>query len=234
MVTIIIPTYNERGNLPRLVGKIFSLPIADKIELIIVDDSSPDGTGELAEQLKKKYHKIQVIHRKERGRGTAGIAGFKEALNHRNKYIMEMDADFSHNPEDIVKFLEEIKKYDVVIGSRYIGGRILNRSLYRNIISTLANIYNRAILGLSVRDVSSGYKCYRRNVIEALDFDHFLSEGYSIGAETLYRIKEKGFTMKEIAITFKNREYGVSKCGIEVMADYLIKIFLIRLKDLFN
>ena len=229
MITIIIPTYNEKGNLPRLVGKIFSLPIAERIELIIVDDSSPDGTGEIAEQLKKKYQRISVTHRKERGRGTAGIAGFKEALKHKNKYIMEMDADFSHDPRDIMKFVEEIKKYDVVIGSRYVGGRILNRSIYRNAISTLANIYNRVLLGLSVRDVSSGYKCYRREVIEALDFDDFLSTGYSIGAETLYRVKKTGFKMKEIAITFKNREVGVSKVGIREMSDYLLKILFIRL-----
>ncbi len=230
MITIIIPTYNEKDNLPRLANTIFSLPIGKQVELIIVDDNSPDGTGELAEHLRKKYRKIYVIHRKERGRGTAGIAGFKEALKHRNTYIMEMDADFSHDPKDIEKFSEEIKKYDVVIGSRYVGGRILNRSLYRNLISTLANIYNRTILGLSIRDVSSGYKCYRREVIEALDFDEFLSTGYSIGAETLYRVKRLGFTMKEIAITFKNREIGVSKVGIKEMADYLLKVILIRVK----
>jgi dolichol-phosphate mannosyltransferase len=111
------------------------------------------------------------------------------------------------------------------------GGQILNRSLYRNLVSTLANMYNRALLGLSIRDISSGYKCYRREVIEALDFDRFLSTGYSIGAETLYKIKKKEFTMKEIAITFKNREAGVSKCGLGEMIDYLIKIFLLKLKE---
>ncbi len=230
MITIVVPTYNEKDNLPRLMDKIFSLPIADKIDVIIVDDSSPDGTGKIAEQLKKKYRRIEVVHRKERGRGTAGIRGFKEALKHKNKYIMEMDADFSHAPNDIPKLAEEIRNCDVVVGSRYVGGRILNRSLYRNMISTLANFYNRTILGLQVRDVSSGFKLYKREVIEALDFSEFASTGYSIGAETLYRIKKQGFSMKEVAITFRNREVGSSKMNWKIMLDYLVKIIQIRVK----
>jgi len=143
---------------------------------------------------------------------------------------MEMDADFSHDPKYIPKFIEEMKNVDVAIGSRYVGGHIINRDIYRNVISKLANIYNRTILGLSIRDVSSGFKCYKREVIEALPFDKFLSKGYSIGAETLYRVKKLGFSMKEIPIIFKNREVGESKLTAKIMSDYMFKVLLIRLK----
>jgi dolichol-phosphate mannosyltransferase len=234
MISIVIPTYNEKHNLPRLLEKIFSLSIGKNIEIIVVDDNSPDGTGKIAENLKKKYNtkreKLFVMHRKTRGRGTAGIEGFKEALKHKSEFIMEMDADFSHDPKYIPVFLKEIKNYDVVIGSRYVGGRILNRDLFRNIVSSIANIYNRSVLGLSVRDVSSGFKCYRREVMESLDFDKFLSDGYSIGAETIYRINNLGFKMKEVPIVFKNRELGESKLTAKIMSDYFIKVLLIRLR----
>ncbi len=143
---------------------------------------------------------------------------------------MEMDADFSHDPKYITKFIKEIKKFDVVIGSRYVGGRIVDRGIYRNILSTFANIFNRTMLGLDVRDVSSGYKCYRRKVMESLNFDEFLSKGYSIGAETLYKIKKQGFTMKEIAIVFRNRKYGKSKLTTKILSDYMLKVLLIRLR----
>lgn len=230
MLSVIVPTYNERENLPKLLSELFRLGIA--VDVIVVDDNSPDGTGQLAEKLKKRYPLLHVLHRTSRGRGTAGIAGFLHALSLKNRYVMEMDADFSHDPRDIPAFLKSMKSADVVIGSRYVGGRILDRSIYRNIISSVANVYNRIFLGLHVRDVSSGFKCYRREVIKALDFPSFVSRGYSIGAETLFRVARLGFTMEEIPITFRNRKFGASKCDTKEKVDYVVRIMQIRLRGL--
>jgi len=236
-ITIMIPTYNERENLQKLINSIYSVCKSNNIkpEFIIVDDNSPDGTGEIAEQLKNKYKKkfrMHIIHRKERGRGTAGIAGFKLAIQLKNKYIIEMDADFSHDPKYIPDFIKAIKKYDVVIGSRYVGfGRIEKRSFVRNVVSFFANIYIRAMLGMKIRDMSSGYKCYRKEVLESIDFSKIKSKGYSIGAEMLYIIKKKGFTLYEIPIVFRNRRAGKSKAGIGETLRYLWTILIIRLRS---
>ena len=224
---IVIPTYNERENLPLLVEKIFALQIPD-LHLIIVDDDSPDQTGEVAEGLAKKYGKIDVGHRKVRGRATAGLDGFKWALKKGAQNIMEMDADLSHDPSDIPRFLEAIKTSDVVVGSRYGEGFMANRSWFRNFLSNFANVYNRFFLGLNIRDISGGFKCYRREVMASLDLDRFVSTGYTIGAETLYRISKKGFRICEIPIIFKDRVYGISKCTPKVMLNYLYKIIQIR------
>ncbi|OGQ05316.1 MAG: hypothetical protein A2W61_06500 [Deltaproteobacteria bacterium RIFCSPLOWO2_01_44_7] len=227
MIGIVIPTYNERENLPLLVEKIFALKIPN-VTLIIVDDNSPDGTGDIAEELAKKYGNIEVLHRKVFGRATAGLDGFKKALAKGAELIMEMDADLSHDPNDIPRFLEEIQTCDVVIGSRYGAGRIVYRSWFRNFLSDFANIYNRTLLGLKIRDVSGGFKCYRRKVLASLDLNRFISTGYTIGAETLYRISKKGFKIKEIPIIFRDRTYGASKCTFKVMLNYAYKIWQIR------
>lgn len=213
---IMIPTYNERDNVARLIDEISSLRLHpdDAVRFVIVDDNSPDGTGEIADELARKYSpNIHVIHRlKERGRGTAGIAGFRYALSQDVDAIMEMDADFSHDPKYIPVFMGLIRYYDVVIGSRFVeGGEQLDREFTRELISVFANKIYRLILGCQFRDISGGYKCYRKPVLASLDFEDFFSHGYPIGMETIYRLYKKGFSFVEIPIVFPNRKYGASK-----------------------
>jgi len=213
---VMIPTYNEKENVANLVEQIFSLklPPDDTIRIVIVDDNSPDGTGKIADELAKRYSQnIHVIHRfTERGRGTAGIAGFRYALSQDVDAIMEMDADFSHDPKYIPVFLGLIRYYDVVIGSRFVeGGEQLDREFSRELISVFANKIYRFILGCQFRDISGGYKCYRKEALAALDFGDFFSHGYPVGMETIYRLYKKGFSFVEIPIVFPNRKYGASK-----------------------
>lgn len=213
---IMIPTYNERDNISRLIDEISSLRLhhEDAVRFVIVDDNSPDGTGEIADELARKYSpNIHVIHRlNERGRGTAGIAGFRYALSQDVDAIMEMDADFSHDPKYIPVFLGLIRYYDVVIGSRFVeGGEQLDREFTRELISVFANKIYRVILGCQFRDISGGYKCYRKDALASLEFNDFFSHGYPVGMETLYRLYKKGFSFVEIPIVFPNRRYGASK-----------------------
>lgn len=224
---IVIPTYNEKESLPSLVEKIFALKI-DDLGLVVVDDNSPDGTGGLAERLAKKYGHIEVIHRKVRGRATAGMDGFKVCLKKGAETIMEMDADLSHDPNDIPRFLEAIKTCDVVVGSRYDGGRIQERGWFRNFLTYFINAYNQIVLGLKVKDISGGFKCYRREVLSRLDFDRFVSTGYTIGAETLYKIAKLGFRIQEIPIVYHNRAHGRTKRGMMITLSYPFKILQIR------
>jgi dolichol-phosphate mannosyltransferase len=230
---VMLPTYNEKENIESIVNEILR---NNNVQIVIVDDDSPDGTGQIADKLAEQYSgKIHVIHRNERGRGTAGITGFKYALTQDVGYIFEMDADFSHDPADIPRFLEEIKTYDVVIGSRYIkGGKSINCLPKNILLSYISNIYNRIILGLKVKDSSGGYKCYRREVLESINLDNYLSKGYCVGPETLFKIKQKKFKMKEIPIIFRNREKGKSKANIKIVIEYPLVVLKLRLKSLFR
>ncbi|VVB50977.1 UDP-N-acetylglucosamine--dolichyl-phosphate N-acetylglucosaminyltransferase [uncultured archaeon] len=227
---VMLPTFNEQGNLPLIVPKILSQ--GKRIRLVIVDDDSPDGTGDLADELAKKYWgRIKVIHRKgEKGRGTAGIRGFKEALMWDATCVIEMDADGSHDPQDIPRLLEAVKEADVAIGSRYVaGGEFINCDPKNILLSKIANKYDRVILGLPIKEVSGGFKCYRRKVLESIDLDHFVSWGYCIGAEILYKIHKKGFTMKEIPVKFVNRKIGKSKANMKVKIEYPLTVLRLRL-----
>jgi len=229
---VMLPTYNEKENIEGIVEEILK---HDNVRIVIVDDGSPDGTGQIADKLAEKYvGRIHVIHRKERGRGTAGITGFKYAITQDVDCIFEMDVDFSHCPGDIPRFLEWIKKYDVVIGSRYVkGGKSVNCRLRNIILSYVSNMYNRVILGLKIKDSSGGYKCYRKEVLESINLDDYISKGYSVGPETLFKIKQKGFTIKEIPIVFRNREKGESKANFKVILEYPIVVLKLRLKSMF-
>lgn len=227
MIGVMIPTFNERDNIGLLIEKIFALPLSD-LHLFVVDDNSPDGTADLVENWAKKYPQIHLLRRTVRGRASAGLDGFREALKAGCGTIIEMDADLSHDPNDIPRFLEQIKTCDMVIGSRYAGGTIENRNWFRNCLSDVINFFNRLLLGSKVKDISGGYKCYRREVLAALDFDRFVSTDYSIGAELLYKISKKKFRIMEIPIHFHNRIYGRSKCGIRQMINYGWKLIQIR------
>jgi len=210
---VMIPTYNEAENLRPLVAQVLAQP--GGFGAIIVDDNSPDGTGQLAETLAEQHAgRVFAIHRlNERGRGTAGIAGFRRGLRLGAPYLLEMDADFSHDPHDLPRLLQACQDgADVAAGSRYVpGGKQLERSWYRQFVSIASNLVYRLILGTRVRDISGGFKCYRRSAMEMLDWDAFFSYGYSIGMETVFRQERLGLRIVEIPITFADRRYGQSK-----------------------
>ncbi len=223
---VMLPTYNEKVNIERMIAAILG---HDGVSVVVVDDSSPDGTGEIADRLAAESPgRIHVIHRKERGRGTAGIAGFKYAREQDVDCVIEMDADFSHNPADIPRFLEKIDQYDVVIGSRLVAGSKALRNPLRRLISNGANLYARVFMGWHIRDWCGGYKCYRRAALKGLDFERFRSRGYSIGMETLYRLTRNGCTFVEIPIEFTDQRQGQSKFGFREITGYAANVLRVR------
>ncbi len=213
---IMIPTYNERDNITALVETIFSLKLRpeNSLQIVVVDDASPDGTAESVRSLQEKHPgRLFLIEREnERGRGTAGITGFLFCLEQEVDCILEMDADFSHDPKYLPVFLALVEYYDVVIGSRFVqGGDDAYRRANRTLISICANWVYRAFLGIRLRDISGGYKCYRKAALARLDFSKFYSTGYPIGMETVYRCYLDGAQFIEMPIHFKERKQGVSK-----------------------
>lgn len=208
---IVIPTYNEKDNIKKLIQAIFA--ISPDIKIIIVDDNSPDKTGEIVSALKRKYKNLQIIHRtKKNGRGGACIEGFKSALTDGFEYIFEMDADFSHNPADIPRLLNKVQDgYDMVIGSRYVkGSKIINWGIKRTVFSKFANIYAKTILGIPIHDYTNGYRCYTKKAMEAMDFDKIEAAGYIVLSEMAYQLHKQGLKIGEIPITFINRKRGIS------------------------
>lgn len=224
-VWIVIPTYNEKKNLRELVDEILNLDIEKNI--LIVDDNSPDGTGELADELSKQYENVFVLHRKEKsGLGTAYIEGFKYALSEKADYVFEMDADFSHDPQIIPVFLEKIKEYDVVIGSRYLNGiSVVNWPLSRLVLSLLASTYVRLVLGLPLKDCTSGFKCFRRKVLENINLDSVSSNGYAFQIEMNYRAYKKGFKLGEVSIIFIDRHSGSSKMSKKIIFEAILIVW---------
>ena len=214
-LAVIVATYNERENIELLIRRIFDLTLRpeDRLSVIVVDDSSQDGTCEILRRLELEFQgRLHVKIRKERNRATAAIAGFRQALTLSCDTVLEMDGDLSHNPDYIPQFLTFIRHYDVIIGSRYVeGGGVTGWPLSRKIISSCSNSVYRLILGTKIHDLSGGYKCYRRSVVENLNFDEFFSTGYSIGVETLFRCYKEGYTFLEMPILFQNRTKGKSK-----------------------
>ena len=209
---VIIPTYNERENLPRIVPTVLEQDA--RLEVLVVDDGSPDGTGELADGLAAANPRVHVLHRSGKlGLGTAYVAGFRWAIANGVDYVFEMDADFSHDPRHLPTFLREIADADLVIGSRYLNRRVtvINWPMSRLMLSYFANVYARRVTGLRLWDSTGGYKCYRRSVLEAVDLDRVRSNGYSFQIEMSYRAWRKGFRLKEITITFSDRNVGRSK-----------------------
>ncbi|TSC76732.1 MAG: dolichol-phosphate mannosyltransferase [Parcubacteria group bacterium Gr01-1014_33] len=234
-IYVIIPTYNERENITSLVEKIFDLGLPN-LEMMIVDDNSPDGTGRIAEALARQYP-IQVIHReKKEGLGTAYTTAFKEILarnpEQKPEYIVQMDADFSHDPAMIPALLNASEAHDVVIGSRYTpGGKIENWEYTRRVLSKWGNWYARAILRVPYRDMTSGFKCYRTEVLHTIDLNSLSSVGYNFQIETVYKAHTKGFRIREIPITFTERRAGVSKMNIPIILESFWKVLALRLKE---
>lgn len=216
---IIIPTYNEYENLPPLLEAIFSY--VPQTDILIVDDNSPDGTGELADKIALTDKRVHAIHRTGKlGLGTAYVTGFKYALAHDYDAAFEMDADFSHDPQYLPNFLTAIEDADLVIGSRYIpGGATPNWSILRRFISGGGNIFARLVLGMPIRDCTAGYRCYRREVLERIDLETVESQGYGFQVELAYRVMKQGFRIVETPIVFMDRRVGKSKMSRKIVLE---------------
>jgi dolichol-phosphate mannosyltransferase len=228
---IIIPTYNEVENLPLLMRQIFLY--APATDVLIVDDNSPDGTGKLAEELKRRNHQIHVLHRSGKlGLGTAYIAGFKYAIQHGYDAAFEMDADFSHDPRYLPDFLKAIEHADLVMGSRYIsGGSTPNWSFIRRLISGSGNIFARFVLGISVRDCTGGFRCYHRQVLQSIDLGAIQSRGYAFQVELTYRVLKQGFNIVETPITFLDRRLGTSKMTRMIVVEAFMYVLRTRFRE---
>ena len=215
---VVIPTYNERENLPDLVGRVLA---ADDTRVIIVDDSSPDGTGDLADELAARTDRVAVIHRAGKlGLGTAYLDGFRRALTDRPDFIFSMDGDGSHDPSYLPHFWQALASADVVVGSRYLHGvSVVNWPIRRLVLSQGANLYVRRTTGLAVRDCTSGYVGYRRSVLETIALDAVHSEGYAFLVELKYRAQRRGFRLAEVPIIFVDRRMGQSKLSGGVMTE---------------
>ena len=229
-IYIIIPTYNEKKNIEKLIRQIFNLGIKN-LCVLVVDDNSPDGTGEAVEDIKKEFSSLDIIHREKKlGLGTAYVAGFTKALSEGADFIFEMDADFSHDPSYISKILEAASENDLVLGSRYIpGGGVKNWNFFRRCISRFGNLYAQIILSVPIKDLTGGFKCYKRKVLEVIDLGSLSSVGYNFQIETTYKAYKRGFRIKEIPIVFTERTQGKSKFHITIMLESFWKVILLRL-----
>jgi dolichol-phosphate mannosyltransferase len=222
---IVMPTYNERENLPRMVARLLALPV--KVDLLVVDDNSPDGTGKLADELAAKHPEVHVLHRAEKnGLGRAYLAGFKWALERGYEFVFEMDGDFSHNPDDVPAFLEAAQQADLVLGSRYMNGiRIINWPLSRLMLSKGAAFYVRVITGMPITDPTGGYKCFRRAALLALNLDAVRSNGYSFQIELTHKLWRQGYRVAEVPIIFTERVEGHSKMSGHIVSEALFMVW---------
>ena len=229
---VIIPTYKERENLVPLLKQIFSQGLP--LEVLIVDDNSPDGTGAVADQIAAADPRVHVMHRPGKmGLGSAYVAGFRYALERDYDAAFEMDADFSHNPESLPEFLRELESADLVVGSRYLHGvTVVNWPLKRLILSYGANVYSRVVTGVPLKDVTGGFKCFRRQVLEALDLSRVRSDGYGFQIEINYKAWRKGFRIKEIPIMFVDRRAGESKMNRKIVWEAAWMVWRLRILDL--
>ena len=216
---IIVPTYNERENLPRMAATLLALPVA--VDVLVVDDNSPDGTGKIADELAAQHPQIHVLHRAgKEGLGRAYLAGFQWALAKNYEFIFEMDCDFSHDPAEIPNFLQAAENADLVLGSRYDGGvRVLNWPLKRLLLSRCAGIYVWLITGMPFTDPTGGYKCFRRRALQAINLAAIHSNGYSFQIEMTHRLWRQGFTVATVPITFADRVRGASKLSRHIVVE---------------
>jgi dolichol-phosphate mannosyltransferase len=231
---IVIPTYNEIENLRSLVTEVLS-KVHEKTHLLIVDDNSPDGTGDLADQLSRENDRVHVLHRARKlGLGTAYVAGFKYGLQRDFEVLVEMDCDFSHDPKYLAAFFSEIEAgADVVVGSRYVpGGGTVNWGLGRRIISKGGSLYARTVLGVRLSDLTGGFNCWRRSVIEAIGMDDIKSDGYSFQIEMKFKAWQKGYKIVEVPIVFEDRYLGKSKMSKHIVVEAMGRVLLMRLQSL--
>jgi dolichol-phosphate mannosyltransferase len=233
---LILPTYNEAENVQAIVaaaGDVLAVAAPDGFRVLVVDDGSPDGTGRLADELAARHEWVQVLHRSDKnGIGPAYLAGFRHALNAGAGYVMEMDSDFSHDPADLARLLQAVEDgADLALGSRYVpGGGVSDWGLLRRFISEGGSTYARIVLGLQVRDLTGGFKCFRREVLEAIRFDRVRSQGYAFQVELTYRAVQSGFRVVEVPIVFRDRQQGSSKMSWRIAAEAMWLVPLLRFR----
>jgi len=227
---VCLPTYDERENLEPIVRALAGKGVA----VLVIDDNSPDGTGELADRLAGEVDYVAVLHRERKeGLGPAYVAGFRRALAEGADLVLEMDADFSHDPADVPRLIAAADEADLVLGSRYVeGGSIANWGRLRRFVSAGGSTYARRLLGVHVRDLTGGFKCYRREVLEAIDLDAIASRGYAFQIETTYRALRAGFRVVEVPISFADRERGGSKMSRRIVLEAIWKVPALRLRAL--
>ena len=226
---VIIPTYNERENLEPITAAV--LAVEPRADILIVDDNSPDGTGQLADELAKREGRVQVLHRREKqGLGKAYVEAFRWALARGYQLIIEMDADFSHDPKYLPVLIDTaLGGADLVVGSRYVaGGGTVNWSFMRRLISKGGSLYARSILGVRIRDLTAGFKCFNRRVLEAIDLGEVQASGYAFQVELTYRTLKKGFTVKEVPIVFEDRRVGHSKMSRKIFLEGVTMVWKIK------
>jgi dolichol-phosphate mannosyltransferase len=232
-LTVVIPTYNEAENLPKLVSALFALPLED-LQVLVVDDNSPDGTGELAEMLAFEHPgKVSVLHRRAKaGLGTAYIAGFQYSLKAGAQAIAQMDADFSHPPEKLVELVAALQDFDLVLGSRYVpGGSVDERwPVWRKGLSAWANFYARTILGLPTRDVTGGFRLWRRETLVRMPLHLVQSNGYAFMIEMVYIAHQLGFSIGEVPIYFADRRWGQSKMSFRIQREAALRVWQMRFR----
>lgn len=228
---IVVPTYNERENLPRLAARLLQLPTP--VDLLVVDDNSPDGTGRIADELAEAHPQIHVLHRgAKNGLGRAYIAGFQWALERDYEFVFELDGDFSHDPDEIPSFLKAAVDADCVLGTRYKGGiRVINWPLRRLMLSRCAGIYVKAITGMPFSDPTGGYKCFRRRALQALDLGSIQSNGYSFQIELTHRLWRQGYRVTEVPIIFTDRVEGASKMSGHIVREAFIMVWKLWIEN---
>jgi dolichol-phosphate mannosyltransferase len=231
-VCVVLPTYNEADNLPAILAALLDLPLPN-LQVIVVDDDSPDGTGQIAERLARRHpERIRVIHRhQDRGLGRAYVAGFSQALEQGCEFIVQMDADFSHNPDDILRLINAAQDADVAVGSRYVAGGELDRhwSWWRRFLSWWANaVYTQAFLDISARDATAGFKCWRRETLQGLGLDRIRANGYVFQVEMAYVTEHLGYRVVEVPIHFEDRRVGRSKMTMKVKLEASWRVLEIR------
>jgi dolichol-phosphate mannosyltransferase len=231
---VVIPTYNEAANVRNLIPEI--LRMDSGLEILVVDDSSPDGTADVVKELMASDPRVHLVQRQEKsGLGTAYVVGFRYAIEHCFDYVFEMDADHSHDARELPNFLAMMNEYDLVIGSRYRNGvRVLNWPVQRLLLSYFANVYTRLITGLPVKDATGGFKCFRRKVLESIDLDSVKSNGYAFQIEMTYKAWKKGFRVHEIPIVFMDRRVGTSKMSKSIVYEAVFMVWKLRLRSLFG
>ena len=229
--TVCLPTYNERENLEKMIRSLEPLGVS----VLVIDDNSPDGTGEIADRLAGELPNVSVLHRERKeGLGPAYLAGFRRALADGADLVLEMDCDFSHDPKDVPRLIEACESgAELVLGSRYVpGGGTANWGLVRRIISWGGSFYARVILGVGIRDLTGGFKCYRRRVLESIDLDSVHSKGYAFQIETTYRTLKRGFRVVEVPIRFADRTEGHSKMSRAIVLEAVTRVPALRLAAL--
>jgi dolichol-phosphate mannosyltransferase len=233
--TVCLPTYNERENLERMVAALLERLGPDD-RVLVIDDGSPDGTGEIADRLVAEEPRVQVLHRERKeGLGPAYLAGFRHALTAGAELILEMDCDFSHDPDDMLRLIAAADDADLVLGSRYVsGGRVENWNLTRRFVSRAGSFYAQVLLWTRVRDLTGGFKCYRREVLERIDLDAISARGYAFQIETTYRAIRAGFRVVEVPITFSEREVGSSKMSRAIVLEAIWRVPLLGAQALFG